>query len=95
MFGGPPPEEEGEGGPPPESGEGGPGAGGPPPMPDLGPDPYEDDYGTPTVALPYEAKWGWNDLPKQMPNTYEPHESYDPKISYGPAGHPDQRRSWR
>ena len=95
MFGGPPPEEEGEGGPPPEGGEGPGGPGGPPPMPDLGPDPYEDDYGTPTVALPYVVKWAWNDLPKQMPNTYEPHESYDPKISYGPEGHPDQLRSWR
>lgn len=108
-FGGPPPAEEGEGGPPAgkdegpggppeggEKGEGGPGGpGGPPPMPDLGPDPYEDDYGTPTVALPYEAKWGWNDLPKQMPNTYTPHEHFEPSLSYGPEGHPDQLRSWR
>lgn len=98
-FGGPPPEGEGEGGPdgpPPEGGEGGgPGPGGPPMMPDMGPDPYEDDYGTPTVALPYVVKWAWNDLPKQMPNTYTPNETYDPKISYGPDGHPDQLRSWR
>ncbi len=96
-FGGPPPEAEGEGAPggPPEGGEGPGGPGGPPPMPDMGPDPYEDEYGTPTVALPYVVKWAWNDLPKQMPNTYEPHESYDPTISYGPAGHPDQLRSWR
>ena len=105
-FGGPPPEEGeggpeggpggpgGEGGPPPEGGEGG-GPGGPPPQPDLGPDPYEDDYGTPTIALPYENKWGWNDLPKQMPNTYAPHETYDPSVSYGPDGHPDPLRSWR
>lgn len=89
-FGGPPPEEEGEGGPP-----AGGGPGGPPPMPDLGPDPYEDDYGTPTVAKPYITKWGWNDLPKQMPNTYAPNETYDPAISYGPEGHPDPLRSWR
>lgn len=91
-FGGPPPEEEGEGAPPPDDG---PGPGGPPKMPDMGPDPYEDDYGTPTVAKPYVVKWAWNDLPKQMPNTYTPNESYDPKLSYGPEGHPDQLRSWR
>ena len=106
-FGGPPPEGEGEGGPPadgaggpPDEGAGGPpgggeGPGGPPPQPDLGPDPYEDDYGTPTVALPYEPKWGWNDLPKQMPNTYTPHETFEPSLSYGPEGHPDPLRSWR
>ncbi len=95
-FGGPPPQEgdDGNDGPPPEGGEGG-GPGGPPMMPDMGPDPYEDDYGVPTVALPYEVKWGWNDLPKQMPNTYSPNETYEPKISYGPEGHPDQLRSWR
>lgn len=96
-FGGPPPEdEEGAGGPPPEDGAmpGG-GPGGPPKMPEMGPDTYEDDYGTPTVALPYIVKWAWNDLPKQMPNTYTPNETYDPKISYGPDGHPDQFRSWR
>lgn len=99
-FGGPPPEDEGEGGPPPEGGPeggapGGEGPGGPPPAPDLGPDPFEDDYGTPTVAIPYEVKWGWNDLPKQMPNTYTPNETYDPKLSYGPEGHPEQFRRWR
>lgn len=94
-FGGPPPEEDGEGGPPPEGGEGGPGPGGPPKMPDLGPDPYEDDYGTPTIPKPYVVKWAWNDLPKQMPNTYTPNETYDPKLSYGPDGHPDPLRSWR
>ncbi len=88
-FGGPPPE--GEDAP----AEGGEPMGGPPPMPDLGPDPYEDDYGTPTVAKPYVVKWAWNDLPKQMPNTYTPHETYDPAISYGPDGHPDPLRSWR
>jgi hypothetical protein len=97
-FGGPPPEDAGEGGPPdgapPEGGEPG-GPGGPPPMPDLGPDPYEDDYGTPTVAKPYIVKWAWNDLPKQMPNTYAPHETFDPSVSYGPEGHPDPLRSWR
>jgi hypothetical protein len=89
-FGGPPPED-GEGAP---EGEG-PGPGGPPKMPDLGPDPYEDDYGTPTVAKPYVVKYAWNDLPKQMPNTYTPHETYEPSISYGPDGHPDPLRSWR
>lgn len=92
-FGGPPPEEEG--GPEGEKPEGAPGPGGPPPQPDLGPDPYEDDYGEPTVKLPYVVKWAWNDLPKQMPNTYTPHETYDPSISYGPEGHPDPLRSWR
>lgn len=90
-FGGPPPEEEG--GEPKEGGPGGPG--GPPPQPDMGPDPYEDDYGTPTVAKPYIVKYAWNDLPKQMPNTYAPNETYDPRISYGPDGHPDPLRSWR
>ncbi len=93
-FGGPPPEDDGEKkeGPSPE-GEGGPG--GPPPMPDMGKDPYEDDYGTPTIAKPYVVKWAWNDLPKQMPYTYTPNETYDPKQSYGPDGHPDPLRSWR
>ncbi len=86
----------GFGGPPPEGEAGGPeGPGGPPPMPDMGPDPYEDDYGAPTVAKPYVVKWGWNDLPGQMPNTYTPHETYDPAISYGPDGHPNPLRSWR
>ena len=89
----------GFGGPPPEDGEGKPQEPpkdmGPPKMPDLGPDPYEDDYGTPTVKKPYVVKWAWNDLPKQMPNTYSPHETYEPSISYGPDGHPDQLRSWR
>ena len=94
-FGGPPPEEEGEGGPPPEGGEGPKGPGGPPKMPDLGPDPYEDDYGIPTVPAKYVVKYAWNDLPKQMPNTYTPNETYDPKKSYGPDGHPDPLRSWR
>ena len=94
-FGGPPPQEDGQEGPPPEGGEGGKGPGGPPKMPDMGPDPYEDDYGVPTVAKPYVVKWAWNDLPKQMPNTYTPHETYDPAISYGPDGHPDPLRSWR
>ena len=91
-FGGPPPED-GDG----EKKEGEPPAdmGGPPPQPDMGPDPYEDDYGTPTVPAPYITKWAWNDLPKQMPNTYVPNESYDPKKSYGPEGHPDPLRSWR
>jgi hypothetical protein len=93
-FGGPPPEDEG-GGAPPEGGEGPSGPGGPPKMPDMGPDPYEDEYGTPTVAKPYIVKWAWNDLPKQMPNTYTPHETYEPSISYGPDGHPDPLRSWR
>jgi hypothetical protein len=93
-FGGPPPEDEG-GGAPPEGGEGPGGPGGPPKMPDMGPDPYEDEYGTPTVAKPYIVKWAWNDLPKQMPNTYTPHETYEPSISYGPDGHPDPLRSWR
>ena len=88
-FGGPPPEADG--GEPQEP----PKDMGPPKMPDLGPDPYEDDYGTPTVAKPYVVKWAWNDLPKQMPNTYTPHETYEPGISYGPDGHPDQFRSWR
>ena len=95
MFGGPPPEEAGEGqqeAPPPEGGEG---PGGPPRMPDMGPDPYEDDYGCPTVAKPYIVKWAWNDLPGQMPNTYTPHETYEPSISYGPDGHPSGLRSWR
>ncbi len=92
-FGGPPPE--GEDGPPPQ-GEGEPkGPGGPPKMPDLGPDPYEDDYGTPTVPVVYEVKYAWNDLPGQMPNTYTPAETYDPRHSYGPDGHPDPLRSWR
>ena len=98
MFGGPPPEEEGEGGPPPEGGKEDKkpeGAGGPPPQPDLGPDPYEDDYGTPTIAAPYITKYGWNDLPRQMPNTYEPNETYKPELSYGPDGHPEQFRRWR
>lgn len=88
-FGGPPPEDDG--GQPQEPPE----DMGPPKMPDLGPDPYEDDYGTPSVAKPYVVKWAWNDLPKQMPNTYTPHETYEPGISYGPDGHPDQFRSWR
>lgn len=96
-FGGPPPEDA-EGGAPggPDDGPGEPGGpGGPPPQPDMGPDPFEDDYGTPTVALPYRAQYGWNDLPKQMPNTYAPHETYDPSVSYGPDGHPSRLRSWR
>ena len=100
MGFGPPPEEaeqEGSPGKPQEKPEGAPpeGPGGPPPMPDMGPDPYEDDYGTPTIPKPYIVKWAWNDLPKQMPNTYTPNETYDPKISYGPDGHPDPLRSWR
>jgi hypothetical protein len=41
------------------------------------------------------VKYAWNDLPKQMPNTYTPHETYEPSISYGPDGHPDPLRSWR
>ncbi len=89
-FGGPPPEDDGDGAPP----EGDPGPFGGPPQIDMGPDPYEDDYGTPTVPAPYVVKWAWNDLPKQMPNTYTPHETYDPAISYGPDGHPDPLRSW-
>lgn len=88
MFGPPPEDEEG---PPPE----GEPMGGPPPMPDMGPDPFEDDYGVPTVAAPYITKYGWNDLPKQMPNTYEPNETYKPELSYGPDGHPQRLRRWR